>query len=125
MARTTSAYPWSLWSSARTCCGTQYGVRQADIIEALIGLVQKANVRVIDTSQRSSSWSWSSTREGYLGDRIPDGQIVAASLQAGARRSPPSTGSSAGTRWPPALDDESWEALRAASWEAADPDRPG
>jgi predicted nucleic acid-binding protein len=62
---------------------TQYGVGQADIIEALIGLVQKENVRVVDL--RTDLAVELLVRAGALPGRpIPDALIVAASLQAGA-----------------------------------------
>ena len=62
---------------------TQYGVRQADIIEALIGLVQKANVRVIELRTELVVELLVRAR-GLPGRPIPDVLIVAASLQAGA-----------------------------------------
>ena len=62
----------------------------------------------------------------YAGDeaiqRIQDGQIVIDVVPGRHRRSlAGSLRHKVGHR----PDDESWEALRAASWEAADPDRPG
>jgi predicted nucleic acid-binding protein len=62
---------------------TQYRVEQADIIDALIGLVQKANVRIVDL--RTDLAVELLVRARTLPGRpIPDALIVAASLQAGA-----------------------------------------
>jgi predicted nucleic acid-binding protein len=62
---------------------TQYEVGQADIIEALIGLVQKENVRVVDL--RTDLAVELLVRARALPARpIPDALIVAASQQAGA-----------------------------------------
>lgn len=62
---------------------TRYGVGQADIIEALIGLVQKANVRVIELRTELVVELLVRAR-GLPGRPIPDALIVAASLQADA-----------------------------------------
>jgi len=62
---------------------TQYEVAQRDIIEALIGLVQRANVRVIDL--RADLLVEALVRARDLPGRpIPDALIVAASLAADA-----------------------------------------
>jgi len=60
----------------------------------------------------------------YAGDeavqRVEDGRIVIEVVPGRHRRSlAGSLGDKVGRR----PDDESWEALRAASWETADPDR--
>ncbi len=62
---------------------TQYGVGQADIIEALIGLVQRANVRIIDLRTDLAVELLVRAR-GLPGRPIPDALIVAAGLQANA-----------------------------------------
>jgi predicted nucleic acid-binding protein len=62
---------------------TQYRVGQADIIEALIGLVQRANIRVIDLRTELVVELLVRAR-GLPGRPIPDALIVAASLQANA-----------------------------------------
>jgi predicted nucleic acid-binding protein len=62
---------------------TQYGVEQADIVEALVGLVQRANVRVLDA--RADLVVELLVRARSLPGRpIPDALIVAACLQADA-----------------------------------------
>jgi predicted nucleic acid-binding protein len=62
---------------------TQYGVEQADIVEALIGLVQRANVRVLDA--RADLVVELLVRARSLPGRpIPDALIIAACLQADA-----------------------------------------
>ena len=61
----------------------------------------------------------------YAGDeaiqRIQDGQIVIDVVPGRHRRS---LAGSLRDRVGHRPDDESWEALRTASWETADPDRP-
>jgi predicted nucleic acid-binding protein len=62
---------------------TQYQVEQRDIIDALIGFIQRANIRVID--QRTDLLVESLVRARDLPGRpIPDAMIVAASLAADA-----------------------------------------
>ena len=62
---------------------TQYEVAQRDIVEALIGFVQRANVRVIDL--RTDLLVEALVRARDLPGRpIPDALIVAASLGADA-----------------------------------------
>jgi predicted nucleic acid-binding protein len=62
---------------------TQYDVGQRDIIDALIALVQRANVRVI--GQRTDVLVETLVRARDLPGRpIPDAMIVAASLAADA-----------------------------------------
>ena len=60
----------------------------------------------------------------YAGDeavqRIEDGRIVVEVVPGRHRRSLAGTLKSKVSRRP---DDESWEALRRAAWETADPDR--
>jgi predicted nucleic acid-binding protein len=62
---------------------TQYEVGLADIIEALIGLVQKANIRILDLRTDLAVELLVRAR-ALPGRPIPDALIVAASLQAGA-----------------------------------------
>lgn len=62
---------------------TQYRVEQADIIDALIGLVQKANVRIVDLRTDLAVELLVRAR-ALPGRPIPDALIVAASLQAAA-----------------------------------------
>lgn len=62
---------------------TQYGVDRLDIIESLIGLVQRENVQVI--GQRTDLLLSTLVRARALPGRpIPDALIVAASLEADA-----------------------------------------
>lgn len=62
---------------------TQYGVFQADILESLIGLVQRENIRVI--GMRTELLLGALVRARQLPGRpIPDALIVAASLGADA-----------------------------------------
>jgi predicted nucleic acid-binding protein len=62
---------------------TQYEVAQRDIIDALIGFIQRANVRVIDL--RTDLLVEALVRARDLPGRpIPDAMIVAASLAAAA-----------------------------------------
>ncbi len=62
---------------------TQYEVGQRDIIDALIGFIQRANVRVIDS--RTDVLVEALVRARDLPGRpIPDAMIVAASLVADA-----------------------------------------
>ena len=62
---------------------TQYGVEQADIIDSLIGLLQRKNIRVL--GQRTDLVVESLVRARSLHGRpIPDALIVAAALDAGA-----------------------------------------
>ena len=62
---------------------TQYDVGQRDIVDALIGLVQRANIRVL--GQRSDVLVEVLVRARDLPGRpIPDAMIVAASLAADA-----------------------------------------
>jgi predicted nucleic acid-binding protein len=62
---------------------TQYDVPQRDIVDALIGFVQRANVRVVDL--RSDLLVEMLVRARDLpGHPIPDAMIVAASLAADA-----------------------------------------
>lgn len=62
---------------------TQYGVEQRDILESLIGLVQRANVRVI--GMRTDVLVGVLVRaRGLPGRPVPDALIVAASLGADA-----------------------------------------
>jgi predicted nucleic acid-binding protein len=62
---------------------TQYEVGQRDIVDALIGLVQRANIRVL--GQRSDVLVEVLVRARDLPGRpIPDAMIVAASLAADA-----------------------------------------
>ena len=62
---------------------TQYEVAQRDIIEALIGFVQRANVRVIDLRADVLIEALVRARD-LTGRPIPDALIVAASLAADA-----------------------------------------
>lgn len=62
---------------------TQYGVTQADIVESLIGLLQRENVRVL--GGRSEPLVEMLVRARALRERpILDALIVAAALDAGA-----------------------------------------
>ena len=62
---------------------TQYEVGQRDIIDALIALVQRANIRVL--GQRTDVLVETLVRaRGLPGRPIPDAMIVAASLAAHA-----------------------------------------
>lgn len=62
---------------------TQYGVEQRDILDSLIGLVQRANVRVI--GMRTDVLVGVLVRaRGLPGRPVPDALIVAASLGADA-----------------------------------------
>jgi predicted nucleic acid-binding protein len=62
---------------------TQYGVDQPDILDSLIGLIQRANVRVI--GMRTDVLVGVLVRARQLSGRpIPDALIVAASLGADA-----------------------------------------
>lgn len=62
---------------------TQYAVDRLDIIESLIGLVQRENVRVL--GQRTDRLLATLVRARALPGRpIPDAMIVAATLEAGA-----------------------------------------
>lgn len=62
---------------------TQYGVEQGDILEALIALVQRENIRVLGL--RTDVAVDMLVRARHLSGRpIPDALIVAASLAAGA-----------------------------------------
>ena len=61
----------------------QYDVDQRDIIEALIGFVQRANVRVIDMPVDMFIETMIRARD-LPGRPIPDALIVAASRAAGA-----------------------------------------
>ena len=62
---------------------TQYGVEREDVLEALIGLVQRENVRVLGL--RTDVLVGMLVRARQLPGRpIPDALIVAASLAAGA-----------------------------------------
>lgn len=62
---------------------TQYGVEQADIIEGLIGLVQRENVRIL--GGRTYFVVEALVRARTLPGRpIPDALIVAAAQEAGA-----------------------------------------
>jgi len=62
---------------------TQYEIPQRDIIDALIGFIQRANVRVVDA--RSELLIETLVRARDLPGRpIPDAMIVAASLAADA-----------------------------------------
>lgn len=62
---------------------TQYAVDRLDIIESLIGLVQRENVRVL--GQRTDLLLTTLVRARALPGRpIPDAMIVAATLEAGA-----------------------------------------
>lgn len=62
---------------------TQYGVPQREILDSLIGLVQRANVRVVDL--RTDVLLGVLVRARQLPGRpIPDALIVAASLAADA-----------------------------------------
>jgi predicted nucleic acid-binding protein len=62
---------------------TQYEVRQADIIDALIGLLQRENVSIIDLRSDLALELLVRARD-LPGRPIPDALIVAATLQAGA-----------------------------------------
>ena len=62
---------------------TQYEVAQRDIIDALIGFIQRANVRVIDLRTDLLVEALVRARE-LPGRPIPDALIVAASLAADA-----------------------------------------
>ena len=61
----------------------------------------------------------------YAGDeavqRVEDGRIVIEIVSGRHRRSLAGSLSDKVSRRP---DDESWDALRRAAWETADPDRP-
>ncbi len=62
---------------------TQYGVERADIIESLIGLVRRENVRLL--GQRADLVAAILVRARAIPGRpIPDSLIVAASLEADA-----------------------------------------
>ncbi len=62
---------------------TQYGIEQGDIIESLIGLVQRQNVRIM--GQRADLLVETLVRARTLAGRpIPDALIVAAALERGA-----------------------------------------
>lgn len=62
---------------------TQYGVDRLDIIESLIGLVQRENIRLL--GQRADLLLGTLVRARSLSGRpIPDALIVAASLEADA-----------------------------------------
>lgn len=62
---------------------TQYGVEQRDVLDSLIGLVQRANVRVL--GMRTDVLLGVLVRARQLPGRpIPDALIVAASLAADA-----------------------------------------
>jgi predicted nucleic acid-binding protein len=62
---------------------TQYGVVQADIIEGLIGLVQRENIRIL--GGRTDTIVEALVRARALPGRpIPDALIVAAAQEAGA-----------------------------------------
>lgn len=62
---------------------TQYGVERGDILESLIGLVQRENVRVLGL--RTDVLLGVLVRARHLAARpIPDALIVAASLEADA-----------------------------------------
>lgn len=62
---------------------TQYGVEQADIVEGLIGLVQRENVRIL--GGRTDIVVEALVRARALPGRpIPDALIVAAAQEAGA-----------------------------------------
>ena len=62
---------------------TQYAVDRLDIIESLIGLVQRENVRVL--GQRTDLLLTTLVRaRAHRGRPIPDAMIVAATLEAGA-----------------------------------------
>jgi predicted nucleic acid-binding protein len=62
---------------------TQYGVAQADIVESLIGLLQRENVRIL--GGRTDVLVETLVRARALhGRQIPDALIVAAALDAGA-----------------------------------------
>ena len=62
---------------------TQYGVDRLDLIESLIGLIQRQNVRLL--GQRSDLLLATLVRARSLPGRpIPDAFIVAASLEADA-----------------------------------------
>jgi predicted nucleic acid-binding protein len=63
---------------------TQYEVAQADIIEALIGFIQRENVRLLDG--RADAVVGTLVRARSMPGRpIPDALIVAASVVASAR----------------------------------------
>ena len=62
---------------------TQYGIEQGDILDALIGLVQRENVRVLGL--RTDALLEVLVRARQLPGRpVPDALIVAASLAADA-----------------------------------------
>ena len=62
---------------------TQYGVAQADVVESLIGLVQRENIRIL--GGRTDVLVETLVRARALHGRpIPDALIVAAALDAGA-----------------------------------------
>lgn len=62
---------------------TQYGVAQRDIVDSLIGLVQRANVRVIDARTDVLVGMLVRAR-GMAGRPIPDAFIASAALAADA-----------------------------------------
>jgi len=62
---------------------TQYGVSQRDIIDSLIGLVQRDNVRVLGVRTEQLVEMLVRAR-GMPGRPIPDAMIVAATVAAGA-----------------------------------------
>lgn len=62
---------------------TQYGVARADILESLIGLVQRENVRVLGLRTDVLLGVLVRARQ-MTGRPIPDALIVAASLAADA-----------------------------------------
>ena len=62
---------------------TQYGVEQRDIIDALIGLVQRENVRVLGIRTEPLVEMLVRAR-GLPGRPIPDAMIVASSVAADA-----------------------------------------
>jgi predicted nucleic acid-binding protein len=62
---------------------TQYGVEQGDIIESLIGLVQRENVRVLG-GKTDVLVEMLVRARALRGRPIPDALIVAASVDTGA-----------------------------------------
>jgi predicted nucleic acid-binding protein len=62
---------------------TQYGIGQGDIIESLIGLVQRENVRVTD-ARADILVAMLVRARGLPGRPIPDALIVAAAVAADA-----------------------------------------